>query len=86
MVGITLRLALIFCVLCTLPVITTLIIGALLPGGNIAAFTSNPFRTVDIYVLDLDRFLSDHIMVRGHEDEVPVWSAELRWFRFVPRP
>ncbi len=47
--------------------------------------SANPTSTRDIYVMDAHRDLFHYMQVFGHEDEVPVWSREIRWLVYVAR-
>lgn len=59
--------------------------GALLPGDDINAFTTDPLQTHVLYITDFERHLFRRLEVTGHEDEVPVWSPEARQIVYFPR-
>lgn len=66
-------------------ILLALLLGARLPAGRVVAFTSNPVRTTDIYVMDLDRGMFHYFITHNHSDEIPVWSPESRWIIYHPR-
>lgn len=80
-VSITGRLLPIFAMVIT----ATLLVGALLPAGRVVAFTTNPVRTREVYVMDLDRGIFHYFTTRAHGDQIPVWSPEARWIIYHNR-
>ncbi|MEZ4672385.1 MAG: hypothetical protein R3E39_31150 [Anaerolineae bacterium] len=66
-------------------VLLCLLVGAFRPGNSVAAFTANPARTREVWVMDSNRHLARRIEVFGHKQEVAVWSNEISWFVFYSR-
>jgi len=62
-----------------------LVIGSQQSGAHVAAFTANNYKTRSMYVSDSRYGLNFYIEFSGHENELPVWSAEARGVVFYPR-
>jgi hypothetical protein len=62
-----------------------LMVGNQLSGEHVAAFTPNSYKTRSMYVFDTEHGINLYFEFSGHENELPVWSAQAHGIVFHPR-
>lgn len=80
-----LRLMALVTLLAVAALLSSLWIGAQTAGDTISAFTTTTFETTDVWVMDVSRNKYVHLYVSGHQDDIPVWSAQERRLIYFPR-
>ncbi|MBA3871982.1 MAG: hypothetical protein H0X30_22785 [Anaerolineae bacterium] len=80
-----LRLTALITLLAVAALLSSLWIGAQTAGDTISAFTTTTVETTDVWVMDVSRMKYVHLQVSGHQDDIPVWSAQERRLTYFPR-